>query len=168
MDDILSRLIEAVLVLPVVVTALLVVAALGPSDQTLTIAIGLIFAPVISRTVRAAVISERELEYVSAAHLRREGSLYVMFVELLPNVLSPIMVEFTVRLGYAIFAVATLSFLGFGIQVPTPDWGLDISSNFSEITAGYWWEVLFDAAAIATLVIGVNLMADAIERVVDR
>jgi peptide/nickel transport system permease protein len=167
-DDILSRLIEAVLVLPVVVTALLVVAALGPSDQTLTIAIGLIFAPVISRTVRAAVISERELEYVSAAHLRREGSLYVMFAELLPNVLSPILVEFTVRLGYAIFAVATLSFLGFGIQVPTPDWGLDISSNFSLITAGYWWEVLFDAAAIATLVIGVNLVADGIERVVDR
>jgi peptide/nickel transport system permease protein len=167
-DEVLSRLIEAVLVLPVVVTALLVVAALGPSDQTLTVAIGLIFAPVISRTVRAAVISERELEYVSAAHLRREGSPYVMFVELLPNVISPILVEFTVRLGYAIFAVATLSFLGFGIQVPTPDWGLDISSNYSNITAGYWWEVLFDAAAIASLVIGVNLIADSIERVVDR
>jgi peptide/nickel transport system permease protein len=167
-DDVLSRFIEAVLVLPVVITALLVIAALGPSDATITITIGLIFAPVVSRTVRSAVIQERELDYVTAARLRDEGGTYIMFAELLPNVLAPVMVEFTVRLGYAIFAVATLSFLGFGIQVPTPDWGLDIASNVSVITAGFWWEVLFDAAAIATLVIGVNLVADAIERVVDR
>jgi peptide/nickel transport system permease protein len=167
-DEILSRIIEAVLVLPVIITALLIIAALGPSNITLTVCIGLLFMPVISRTVRAAVISERELDYIAAAHLRREGSPYVMFVELLPNVMAPVLVEFTVRLGYAIFAVATLSFLGFGIQPPTPDWGSDIATNYSVITAGYWWEVLFAAAAIASLVIGVNLIADSIERVIDR
>ena len=75
------------------------------------------------------------------------AALYIMFAELLPNVMPPVMVEFTVRLGYAIFTAATLSFLNFGIQLPTPDWGLDISQNFSEITAGYWWEMLFPAAA---------------------
>ena len=81
--------------------------------------------------------------------------------------LSPVLVEFTVRLGYAVFTVATLSFLGFGIPPPTPDWGVDISDNISVVQAGYWWEVLFAAAAIASLVISVNLIADAIEKVVD-
>ena len=90
-----------------------------------------------------------------------------MFVEILPNVLGPILVEFTVRLGYAIFTVATLSFLGFGIQPPTPDWGADISNNYQYLAAGYWWEVLFPALAIASLVVAVNLVADSIEAVVD-
>jgi peptide/nickel transport system permease protein len=166
-DESLSRLIDALLALPVVVTAVLVVAALGPSNTTVSICIGVIFAPLIARTVRTAVIQERELDYVTAARLRDERGLYIMFSELLPNVLPPIMVEFTVRLGYAIFTVASLSFLGLGIQLPTPDWGLDISQNISVVSAGYWWEVLFDAAAIATLVIGVNLVADAIDKAID-
>jgi peptide/nickel transport system permease protein len=165
-DESLSRLIDALLALPVVVTAVLVVAALGPSNTTVSICIGVIFAPLIARTVRTAVIQERELDYVTAARLRDERGFYIMFSELLPNVLPPIMVEFTVRLGYAIFTVASLSFLGLGIQLPTPDWGLDISQNISVVSAGYWWEVLFDAAAIATLVIGVNLVADAIDKAI--
>ena len=77
------------------------------------------------------------------------------------------LVEFTVRLGYAVFTVATLSFLGLGIPPPTPDWGDDIASNIVVVPAGYWWEVLFAAAAIASLVIAVNLVADAIEKVID-
>jgi peptide/nickel transport system permease protein len=165
-DESLSRLIDALLALPVVVTAVLVVAALGPSAGTVAICIGVIFAPLIARTVRTAVIQERELEYITAARLRDEHGLYIMFAELLPNVMPPILVEFTVRLGYAIFTVASLSFLGLGIQLPTPDWGLDISQNISVVSAGYWWEVLFDAAAIASLVIGINLVADAVEKAV--
>ena len=85
--------------------------------------------------------------------------------EILPNVLSPILVEFTVRLGYAIFAIATLSFLGFGIQAPTPDWGADISHTYGLLSAGYWWETLFPALAIASLVVAVNLISDSIESV---
>jgi peptide/nickel transport system permease protein len=166
-DESVSRFIDALLALPVVVTAVLVVAALGPSAGTVAVCIGVIFAPLIARTVRTAVIQERELEYITAARLRDERGLYIMFAELLPNVMPPILVEFTVRLGYAIFTVASLSFLGLGIQVPTPDWGLDISQNISVVSAGYWWEVLFDAAAIASLVIGINLVADAIEKAVD-
>jgi peptide/nickel transport system permease protein len=166
-DESLGRLIDAFLALPVVVTAVLVVAALGPSDVTVAICIGVIFAPLIARTVRTAVIQERELDYVTAARLRDERGTYIMFAELLPNVLPPILVEFTVRLGYAIFTVASLSFLGLGIQLPTPDWGLDISQNISVVSAGYWWEVLFAAAAIASLVIGINLVADAIAKAMD-
>jgi peptide/nickel transport system permease protein len=159
-DDVVSRILEAFMAMPVVIVALLTIVALGPSNWTVVAVIGLSFAPIIARTVRAAVLSERELDYIAAARLRREGALYIMFVEILPNVLPPILVETTVRLGYAIFAVATLSFMGFGIQPPSPDWGLSVSANYGMIAGGFWWTVLFDALAIATLVVGVNLMAD--------
>jgi peptide/nickel transport system permease protein len=166
-DDVLGRFVEAFLALPLVVTGILGVVALGPSNSTLIIVIGIIFAPLIARTVRAAVLLERELDYVSAARLRGETSAYIMFREILPNVLAPIMVEFTVRLGYAVFTIVTLSFLGFGIPPPSSNWGLEISTNYALVTSGYWWEVLFDALAVASLVIGVNLVANSIESTLD-
>ena len=116
-----------------------------------------------TRTVRSAVLTEVGCDYVAAAELRRENTLYILFVEILPNVLPPILVETTVRLGYAIFTVATLSFIGFGIQPPSPDWGLSISANYGMIGGGFWWTVLFDSMAIASLVVGINLVADGIE-----
>jgi peptide/nickel transport system permease protein len=167
-DDVVSRFVEALLALPLIVTALIATFAFGRSNTTLVLVIGIVFAPLIARTVRAAVLGERELEYIAAARLRGEGAPYIMLVEILPNVLAPIAVEFTVRLGYAIFAVATLSFLGFGIQPPSPDWGLEIASNYGQVIGGFWWEVLFDALAIASLVVGVNLVSDGIEAVLER
>ena len=164
-DDAVSRMIDAVNALPLVIIALLALVALGTSNVTVIVVIGFVFAPIIARTVRSAVLSERELDYVAAARLRGEGPLYIMFVEILPNVLPPILVESTVRLGYAIFTVATLSFIGFGIQPPSPDWGLAISESYGLIDGGYWWTVLFDAFAIASLVVGVNMLADGIQAV---
>jgi peptide/nickel transport system permease protein len=167
-DAIVGRVVEAVLALPVVIVAFLFIAALGTSTTTLILVIGFVFTPLIARTVRAAVLAERELDYVATARLRGERPAHVMFVEILPNVLPPIVVEFTVRLGYAIFAVATLSFLGFGVQQPTPDWGGDIAANYGVLTAGYWWETLFPAIAIASLVVAVNFVYDAIDGVIGR
>jgi peptide/nickel transport system permease protein len=167
-DDILSRFIDAFLALPVVIIGILAITALGPSKWAVIIVIGLVFAPIIARTVRAAVLQEREMEYVAAAQLRNERAPYIMFAEILPNVMGPVMVEFTVRLGYAIFTVATLSFLGFGIQPPAPDWGLQVFEHYGLISGGYWWPVLFPALAIAILVIGVNLLADGIAGAFER
>jgi peptide/nickel transport system permease protein len=164
-DLISGRLVEAVLALPSIVIAVLFVAALGPSTTTVTILVGLVFTPLIARTVRAAVLAERQLDYLSAARLLGENRARIMFSEVLPNVLPAILVEFTVRLGYAVFTVATLSFLGLGIQPPTPDWGGDIAANYVNLTAGYWWQVLFPALAIASLVIAVILVTDSIEQV---
>ncbi len=166
-DDVLSRLIEAFMALPLVVTGILGVLALGASNLTMILVIGIVFAPLIARTVRAAVLTERDLDYVPAAQLRGESAAHIMGAEILPNVLAPIMVEFTVRLGYAVFTLVTLSFLGFGLQPPSPNWGADISTNYALITAGDWWEVLFDAIAIASLVIGINMVANAIEATLD-
>ncbi len=166
-DEIIGRFVDALLALPTVIVALLALVALGASTTTVVVVIGFTFAPIIARTVRAGVLAERELDYVAAAELRREGALHVMFVEILPNVIPPILVETTIRLGYAIFTVATLSFIGFGIQPPSPDWGLSISSNYGLIGGGYWWTVLFDGLAIASLVVSVNLIADGIQGVFD-
>jgi len=165
-DNIIGRLVETVLALPVVIVAFLFVVAVGPSDITLILVIGFVFSLLIGRTVRTAVLQERELDYVAAARLRQESHRHIIFAEILPNVFGPILVEFTVRLGYAIFTVATLSFLGFGVQPPTPDWGADIASSYQYLAAGYWWETLFPALAIASLVVGVNLVADSVEAVV--
>jgi peptide/nickel transport system permease protein len=167
-DDVLSRIIEAFLALPVIIMGLLVTVALGPSKTTLILTVGILFAPVISRTVRAAVLTERELEYVSAARLRNERTPYILFGEILPNVMGPIIVEFTVRLGYAIFVAAGLSFLGFGIPPPAPDWGLQVAEHYGVISGDFWWPVLFPSLAIATLVIGVNLIADGVASAFER
>jgi peptide/nickel transport system permease protein len=168
-DEAISRVIDAVLALPLIVIAVLAIVSLGPSTLTLILVIGVVFTPLVTRTVRAAVLAERELDYVQAARLRGERAPYVMFVEMLPNVMGPIVVEATVRLGYAIFAVAGLTFLGFGVQPPAPDWALQISQNYTLLAGGsYWWTVLFPGLAIATLVVGVNLIADGLTQVLDR
>jgi peptide/nickel transport system permease protein len=164
-DLLVSRVVEAVLALPAVIIAFLFIVALGPSPVTIIVVIGLIFTPLIARTVRSAVLVESQLDYLSSARLLGEKSPHIMFVEILPNVVPAILVEFTVRLGYAVFAVATLSFLGFGIQPPTPDWGADIAANYGVLPAGYWWSTIFPALAIASLVVGVNLVTDSIEQV---
>jgi peptide/nickel transport system permease protein len=167
-DNVLSRFIDAFLSLPTVIIALLAIVALSTSKVAVILVIAIVFAPIIARTVRAAVLQEREMEYVSAAQLRNENTAYILFGEILPNVMGPVLVEFTVRLGYAIFTVATLSFLGFGIQPPAPDWGLQIFQDYGLLAGGYWWSVLFPALAVASLVIGVNMMADAIAKAFER
>jgi peptide/nickel transport system permease protein len=166
-DLIVGRLIEAVLALPFVIIAFLFVVAVGSSTGALIVIIGFVFTPLIARTVRAAVLSERHLDYLSAARLLGESRTRIMFGEILPNIMPTILVEFTVRLGYAVFAVATLGFLGFGVQPPTPDWGTDIAANYSGLLAGYWWQVLFPVLAIASLVTAVNLITDSIEQVLN-
>jgi peptide/nickel transport system permease protein len=165
-DMIGGRIVEAVLALPLLVVAFLFVVAVGPSPLTIIIVIGFVFTPLIARTVRAAVLVERQQDYLASARLLGENRTYIMFVEILPNVMAAVLVEFTVRLGYAIFAIASLSFLGFGVQQPTPDWGGDINANYGVLPAGYWWMTLFPALAIASLVIAINLVTDSIEQVV--
>jgi peptide/nickel transport system permease protein len=135
----------------------------GKGTAIIIVTIGALFTPVVSRTVRAAVIGEREREYVMAARLRGERSAFVMAREILPNITQPMIVEGTVRLGYAVFTAATLAFLGFGLEPPSPDWGLTISTEraFLQIAP---WTVLFPALALASLVVAVNLITDGLGR----
>jgi peptide/nickel transport system permease protein len=165
-DDVLSRIVDAFLAFPAVVIALLALTVLGSSEVTVILVIGILFMPIIARTIRSAVLVERERDYVAAARLRGDSAPYVMLAELLPNITGPIAVEGTVRLGYAIFAAATLSFLGVGLQIPSPDWGLTVAVQRVNLSENPW-TVLGAAIALATVVVAVNLVADGIRQAVE-
>jgi peptide/nickel transport system permease protein len=155
-DMVLMRILEAISAIPVIIIALLAVAAIGRSSSIITILIiGFIFTPNVARTVRAAVLGESELEYVAAAKLRTEKTAHILFREVLPNVLPTLIVEFTVRLGYAIFAVATL-------EAGSPDWGTQVADTWSLIFTNVWWPTLFPSLAIASVAVSINLISDAL------
>ena len=166
-DTVASRVVESFLSLPVVLLGLLAVTTLGNSNWVVIGVVATLFTPVVARTVRSAVLAESELDYVASAKLRGESTSFIMFREILPNVSGPIVVELTVRIGYAVFTVATLSFLGAGPPPPSPDWGSQVSDNYNSIVSGYWWSTFFPAMAIASLVIAVNLVADAVQSVME-
>jgi peptide/nickel transport system permease protein len=144
----------------------LVLTVLGSSELNLILIIGIVFTPIVARTVRSAVLVEREREYVAAARLLGASGPFIMVREVLPNITGPIVVEGTVRLGYAIFTAATISFLGFGLQQPSPDWGLTISLGRSLLNLAPWI-VLFPAIALATLVIALNFVADGLKEALE-
>ncbi|NNF56568.1 MAG: ABC transporter permease [Acidimicrobiales bacterium] len=163
-DELISRISEAVLSLPVILLAILVLVVFGTSKLVIILTVAALFTPVVARTVRSAVLSEAQLDYVTSAKLRGESSWFIMTREILPNITNVLVVEFTVRVGYAIFTVATLAFLGFTSDATAPDWGNDIASTYTLINANQWWPTIFPALAIASLVIAVNLIADSLDK----
>ena len=168
-DEILMRIADVFISIPTVVLALLITAALNSRSSWLVMfIIAVVFTPIISRTVRATVLGESELDYVASARLRTEKTPHILFSELLPNILPPLLVEFTVRLGYAIFAIATLSFLGAGFPPGSPDWGTQVATHWKYLTGLNWAATVFPSIAIASLAIGVNLMQDGLQEVFDR
>ncbi len=166
-DLVSSRIVEAFLALPVVLVGLLAVTTLGNSNFVVVGVVATLFVPIVARTVRAAVLAETELDYVASARLRGESTPFIMFREILPNVTGPIIVELTIRIGYAVFTIATLSFLGAGPPPPSPDWGSQVADNYNSIVSGYWWSTLFPAMAIASLVTATNLIADSVQSVME-
>jgi peptide/nickel transport system permease protein len=171
-DEIVGRFIDAFLAIPGIIFLIAVITSLGTSVPTLIVTIGVAFTPIIARTVRAAVLAEAGQDYVQAAKLRGEKAPYILFVEILPNIVPPIIVEATVRLGYAIFTLAGITFLGLGLHPPTPDWSVDITSGFQNLNDtfhdGYYWQVLFPGLAIISICIAVAMLADSLQQVFDR
>ncbi len=164
-DEVLSRVIEAILSIPVILMAILVVFTFGRSTPVIIFTIAVLFVPAIARTIRSASVTESELDYVTSAKMRGESGLFIVSREILPNVTGLVVVELTVRLGYAVFTYATLAFLGFvGTNLTDADWGIDVSSNYEQIIRDVWWPSIFPALAIASLVIGVNLITDSIDK----
>lgn len=164
-DEFLSRIVESILSIPVILTAILVVFTFGQSTPVIIGTIALLFTAPIARTVRAATISEAQLDYVTSAKMRGESSFFIITREILPNITGVIVVELTVRLGYAVFTVATLAFIGLSDgDITEPNWGVDVSQQWERIVADIWWPTIFPALAIASLVIAVNLVADSIDK----
>ena len=164
-DEVLMRVMDAIMAFPFIILALLILAVTGPSARNVVLVIGVGYVPLTGRVVRAAALSVRDLDYVAAARLRGARGLDIMLTEILPNIAGPIVVEGTVRVGYAIFAAASLSFLGLGVPPPSPNWGAMIHETRLYLTLNPAI-VLAPTLAIASLVVAVNLVADGLRRAV--
>jgi peptide/nickel transport system permease protein len=160
-DEIVMRVLDAVVVFPAIIAAVLFVALAGRSVIVVVLVIAGSFVPIVARSVRAATLVEREKPYVEAARLRGEPAWSLMLVEIFPNVSTTVLVEVTSRFGDAIFAAATLSFLGLGQPPGSPEWGASVSDNRAWLQLAPW-TVLAPALAIASIVIGTALVADAL------
>ncbi len=158
-DELVMRILDAIMAFPAVLLYLIIIVALGPSAMNVVIAITVAGAPGIARLVRSLTLDIRTREYIAAAELRGENPFYIMFVEILPNARGPIIVDAMLRVGYAVFAIGTLGFLGLGLPPPSPDWGSMVAKGRQYIFINIW-AVLWPAVAISSLVIGLNLFAD--------
>jgi peptide/nickel transport system permease protein len=160
LDEIVMRLLDAMMAVPIILLYMLIMAALGASAINVVIAITIVGTPGIARLVRSLTLDIRTREYIRAAETRGENPWYIMFVEILPNARGPIIVDAMLRVGYAIFAMGTLGFLGLGLPPPSPDWGSMVAKGREFILEGSPWAALWPSIAIASLVVGLNLLAD--------
>jgi len=163
-DEVIMRALDILLSIPSLIFALVLLAALGPSEANLVIVLLLLYAPIIARISRSITLDLKNKEFVEAARVRGEGGSYIFFREILPGAMGPLVVEGSMRFSYAIFLVASLGFLGLGVQPPSPDWGLQINEA-RDYFALAPWTLLFPAAAIALLVISTSLTSDGLRQV---
>jgi peptide/nickel transport system permease protein len=159
-DEIIMRLLDAMMAVPIILLYMIIMAALGASAVNVVIAITIVGTPGIARLVRSLTLDIRTREYIRAAETRGESPWHIMFVEILPNARGPIIIDAMLRVGYAIFAMGTLGFLGLGIPPPSPDWGSMVAKGREFILIGSPWATLWPCIAIASLVVGLNLLAD--------
>jgi peptide/nickel transport system permease protein len=159
-DEVVMRLLDAMMAFPVILLYMIIIAAVGASATNVVLAIAIVGTPGIARLVRSLALDIRTRDYIRAAELRGENPFYIMFVEILPNARGPIIIDAMLRVGYAIFAMGTLGFLGLGLPPPSPDWGSMVASGRRFILAGSPWAALWPSVAIASLVVGLNLLAD--------
>ena len=178
-DDVISRLLDSLISIPAMVLALVMISTIvpllsdsgssfvqvvGASNISLTSVIVLIYVPIISRVARSATLSVRERGYIEEARLRGEGTIHILFRQILPSVLPALVVEAALRLSYAIILVTSLGFLGLGVQPPSPEWGrmvLDARTQFTDAP----WELWYPVLGIAILIVSFNLMSDGVRRV---
>lgn len=163
-DDISMRLVDVLLAIPPLLLAMIILFTLGPSRMNVILVVGFLYIPIVARVVRSVVLDLKTRQFVEAAKLRGENNWYILFREILPNVLPPLAVEGSMRFSYSIFLVASLGFLGLGIQPPSPDWGMMVGearNHFSQAP----WALFAPAGAIALLVIGVGFMSDGLRRI---
>jgi peptide/nickel transport system permease protein len=159
-DEVVMRILDAMMAFPVILLYMIIIAAVGASAVNVVLAIAIVGTPGIARLVRSLALDIRTRDYIRAAELRGESVWYIMFVEILPNARGPIIIDAMLRVGYAIFAMGTLGFLGLGLPPPSPDWGSMVAKGRQFILAGSPWAALWPSVAIASLVIGLNLFAD--------
>jgi peptide/nickel transport system permease protein len=170
-DEILQRVLEALISIPFLVLALIAISSAGPelsgNPVLIVLVVALVYAPRIARMARSVAVDIATRDYVTVARLRGESAWSVMRRELLPNATGVLLVEFALRAGYAPVLIGSLGFLGFGLRPPTPEWGLMISENRALIMITPV-TVLGPGLALASLVVGLNLFTEGLARILGR
>lgn len=164
LDEVIMRMMDVLLAIPPLLLSMVILGTVGPSRVNVVFVVGFLYTPMVARVVRSVVLDVRTRGFVEAAKLRGESSAYVLLREILPSVLPPLAVESSMRFSYAIFLVASLGFLGLGVQPPSPDWGLMVGEARTWFSQAQWI-LLFPAGAIALLVVGVAFMSDGLRRI---
>jgi peptide/nickel transport system permease protein len=158
-DTVTMQFLDALIAFPVIILYLVFVSAFGRSDLVVILAIVITGTPGAARLVRSMTLDICQRDYIRAAETRGESTTWIMFREILPNAMGPLMVDATLRVGYAIFAIGTLGFLGIGLPPPEPDWGSMINDARGDIYSNQL-PLIWPALAITSLVVGLNLLAD--------
>lgn len=163
----IMQLLDAFVAFPSIVLYMVVIAALGRGDIVVIFAITITGAPGVARLARSLTMDISARDYVQAAETRGESQWYILFREILPNARGPLLVDATLRVGYAIFAIGTLGFLGLGLPPPDPDWG-SMVNDARRFMFSTPWGVIWPSMAISTLVIGLSLLADGLREELTR
>lgn len=166
LDSIISRILEIMLAFPEILLALLIMSVLGPSINNIMLAIGIVYTPIFARIARGAVLSTKESLYVEASRSIGVKHSKIITRHILPNILSPIIVQVTLSLAFAILSEAALSFLGIGVEPDVPSWGIMLNNGKAWIEIA-WWVGVFPGAAIALSVLGFNVLGDGLRDIFD-
>lgn len=162
-DDIITRVLDSVLAVPAILSMLVVVTIFGTGPWVIILAVVVVYTGGVTRIVRAAAMDVMPKDFITAAKARGEGMFSILFREVFPNVLDIILVEFAMRASWVVLLISSLSFLGFGASPPTPDWGLMVAEN-RNLMAVVPLATLSPIAALASLIVGLNLAADGLAK----
>jgi peptide/nickel transport system permease protein len=163
-DNLLTRISDIILSFPVIILYMIIIAVFGPSALNIVLAVTFVASPQIARIVRGLTLELREQDFVAAAKMRGESAIYIMLVEILPNARGPLIVDACLRMGYTTITIGVLGFLGLGLPPPDPDWGGMIKDSYGMVSV-FPHMPLIPCAAISSLVLGFNLLADGMREI---
>jgi len=167
LETVVMRSMDVVLAFPALLLAIAIVAMRGPGLNNTMFALGITYIPIYARLARSSAIGIKELDYITAATAVGVPGHRILLRHVLPNSLSPLIVQFTLNIATAIIETAALGFLGLGAQPPSPEWGAMLSNGYKFLTVGAWWALLFPGLAIIFVVIGFNMVGDGLRDALD-
>jgi len=166
-DLIIMRIVDILLAFPPLILAMAIVSGLGPSLLNAAVAIGISYIPIFARMARSRAISIKNMDYVQSAIALGSSRMRIILTDVLPNSMTPLIVQATIYTGYGILWVASLSFIGLGAKLPIPEWGLMIAEGRQYIISGEWWMTVFPGLFIMLGVTGFTLIGDGIREVIN-
>ncbi|MBW1962938.1 MAG: ABC transporter permease [Deltaproteobacteria bacterium] len=167
LDEVMMRVLDSIQAFPTIILAIAIAAVLGPSTRNVIIVLVIVNSPIYARLVRSLALSVKKAQYVDAARAVGNGNLTIIFKHILPNCMGPVYVTGSINIGWSVLMAASLSFIGLGVQSPTPEWGLMINEGARYMVLGEWWMALFPGLFIFLFVLSASLLGDGLQDVFD-